>query len=703
MEKIKTYLTVEDFIENRPTMTTFSNEEIQECIYTTADMLDGLCNGLISRVLNYNLNEDTSQVSTTNLLYRNLYELEAIKIAFIIQTQYTLNLSNDFTIGSSSLSSGGISGSFQRPNSRETFAPQVREQLARARVFTLQEFSTFGTARATLSNKNNKNPYLTKEVADKSYVAQYQPDSSIGSIAMINNNNIVEFANPSSVNFNTIQAQTIWDSTKQSYVPIEQISNNAWIGGTEKNVYTPTETDNKIQEIFDKYYNSILKIIQYNIGQILIFGSDYDYQQFKESYEITDDYFSNVTGSNPSWIYKEVRTPIYKNGVLNPEILIDKADKEYVQQQLENYVTLTTDQQITGIKTFYGLNRLKVSSTSKNGFAVWLEGRHSNNVYVPQNIGWTDNGTLQTKMYNDTNGDFVIDKITAGDLWMSNGVGNIILGTANTGDIQLRSGKDIYLKLDTPNANRVYTNFTTPTNDNDIVTKSYVDFKVDATINLSNYYNKQEIDNQFLAKTGSTNQTVEGTITFQQTPNAPNAVNDLDLMNKQSVNSAITTAINGINLTNYVTTNTNQNISGTKTFISVPNTNNYPTNATGLANKGYVDTAISNVMLNTMNRTNITFNASKYTTEQYTREEYVKLFVKGLKVSDFVVNGKNILDWTRPVTVKSNNRFYTTCNITYIVNANDNTGATDSFEFAFLSIYPWGGSPPQSLTFYSNN
>lgn len=688
---IKTFITIDDFREARPS-STLTDEEIQECIYTTGEMLDGLCSGLISKVITYNYpeNPDTNPVVSTNPDYRTEWELNQLKSAFYLQIQYVSTLGNDFTAGSGSLASGGLSASFQRPERKDIYAPGVREALANARVFKLQHF--YSDAFVKPQEAESESNCLDRETAENTFVSIYQPKATIGNIAMVSDNNTIQFADPNSVPFNTIQAQTIWDSQKQAYVPIEQISNNAWISGTEKNVYTPDETDNKIQEIFDKYYSNILKIIQYNVGQVIAFKSDYDYQQFKLVYDIDDSYFNDYFGADNVLIYKEVGKEIYKTGVLNPEILFDKADKEYVDQQLTKYVTLNTEQTITAPKKIIKNNALTLMSQSNSQAALVFQGRHTNNVLVNQRVLWKDNNTNLAEMKVDNDQSFIIDGL-ANDIWLqaSNGAN---LSTVNGESVVSSENGSVYLECG--NNQRLYTNFTKPTQANDLVVKEYVDNVVNATVNMSNYYTKPEANQTFLSKTGYVSQTVDGTVTFQNVPNAPNAVNDLDLMNKQSVNTAINTAIGNINLSNYVTTNTNQNIAGNKVFtgqvaVPTPNSNNQATP------KSYVDSQITNKTSNFVKKGGVTLNNSKYTIEQYQDNNTGnwRLFVKNLKIVDVQDN----LDWSRPMTVKSGSRWYTVNNVTYIAVTTDNTGASDYLELGIISIYPFASNNPTTLQF----
>lgn len=139
---LKNFVTLQDFREARPRMSIMSDIQVQEALNIAADLLDGICNGLISLVVQYSLSKEKKD--PCDELYRTDFELDQIKKAFIFQAHYNLMLGNDFTIGSNSASTGGMNYSFQRPEGRSELSPGVKEFLARARVYEISNVGEKG-------------------------------------------------------------------------------------------------------------------------------------------------------------------------------------------------------------------------------------------------------------------------------------------------------------------------------------------------------------------------------------------------------------------------------------------------------------------------------------------------------------------------------------------------------------------------------
>lgn len=381
-QKTATLLTVDMFKESRPNMVSFSNEEIQECINTSIDMLDALCGGLILQVCDYNIVDDRTTLDTTNDLYRNDFELKQITRAFIIQTQYTLNLGNDFSVGSSSMSSGGLNGSFQRPIDRDIYAPGVKEALRLARVYVYQ---SFGLDKKKNQELVNINDLVTREVADNRYLQKYQANGEVGSIAQLDNNKMVTFVSPSDVSFNITQAKTIYDSQDSTYKQIEEIPNLGWVAGAKKNIITPEEVEEKITQRLKNELN--LQYPLFYAGEILTFENDNAYQLFKQKSGTTDDDFTNLYVDGSTWIYKQVGSDITKNGfgkidltgnesfqTLEDVVGNIKTEAEDVNVRLtdlENQaVKITGNQMVNGEKKFADLNIKRV--TGKMPYITFL-------------------------------------------------------------------------------------------------------------------------------------------------------------------------------------------------------------------------------------------------------------------------------------------------------------------------------------------
>lgn len=228
MENIKKdILSVEVFTTNRPDMSIHTESAIQSAIYQTATLLDSETNGLIAKVWDYNAIDP--EFAKDNPLYRTEWELSQIVEAFIAQTQYSLNMGNDFTQGGGSYSIGGINSSFSRPIERETIAPSVHKLLQNARVYHLQDFSISTGAKIEYCNPLEEEP-ITRSIGDDRYVKQSQPDVPIGNVAVVDKNHLVNFANPTDLNFGFYSANRIKQWNSNEYVTIDKINSLAFFG-----------------------------------------------------------------------------------------------------------------------------------------------------------------------------------------------------------------------------------------------------------------------------------------------------------------------------------------------------------------------------------------------------------------------------------------------------------------------------------------
>ncbi len=186
----KEILTVNAFVEERPDLAIHTDLTIQSAINTSATILNSICNNLISEVWNYNnpaldsnMVDDAMMVpDPSNKLYRTQFELDNIKEAFIQQTQYTINLGNDYTTGAVSGSIGNVNFSSSRNENQDKIAPAVYTLLTKARVYKLNEFMDL--SNAPIDNRDdyfydnvapNTLETLTYATGDSRYVRQYQP------------------------------------------------------------------------------------------------------------------------------------------------------------------------------------------------------------------------------------------------------------------------------------------------------------------------------------------------------------------------------------------------------------------------------------------------------------------------------------------------------------------------------------------------
>ena len=146
-------LTIETFYSERPDLAIHTEQTIRSAINSAASLLNSTCNNLISEVWNYNhpqhniSNEDVDTgieaPDPNNPLYRTDFELNCIFEAFVSQTQYNINLGNEFVTGSMSGSIGNINYATARNEHQDPLAPGVLTLLAKATVYQLNAiFST---------------------------------------------------------------------------------------------------------------------------------------------------------------------------------------------------------------------------------------------------------------------------------------------------------------------------------------------------------------------------------------------------------------------------------------------------------------------------------------------------------------------------------------------------------------------------------
>ena len=97
----------------------------------------------------------------------------------------------------------------------------------------------------------------------------------------------------------------------------------------------------------------------------------------------------------------------------------------------------------------------------------------------------------------------------------------------------------------------------------------------------------------------NTTDTIYGTKTFTTTPKITKApTTDEEATNKKYVDNKISTLNNSVDtkLTKYVDTENNQEISGLKTFSTIPNISGTPTTSDNATNKNYVDTKVQSAI-----------------------------------------------------------------------------------------------------------
>lgn len=241
-ENIALLLTPNGFWDERPAMTTFMENEVQEGINTAFNLINAECGNLPYKVLEYNaphLANPETILDKNNEYYRNDYELEQFRQAIITQTQYTLNMGNDFSQGSSTLSTGGMSATVQRPEKRDIIAPGVLKFLQNARLYQLQVYSS-ATQKCAPSSCYELGRLLTLDTGDIRYVKTYQDNATPGQVAFIDSNKQVSFANPSELSFNVLRAKEVLDRDGE-YRQIKDVKNLAFFGQQGSDAMKRTE------------------------------------------------------------------------------------------------------------------------------------------------------------------------------------------------------------------------------------------------------------------------------------------------------------------------------------------------------------------------------------------------------------------------------------------------------------------------------
>lgn len=264
-DNINKLVSIEIFKEERPAMVVFQDEEIQEAILSSFNLINGECANLPLQVLNYNIGQlEPIPVPPSNAsdLYRTEFELDQFRQAVITQTQYTLNMGNDFSQGSSTMSTGGFSATVQRPEKRDVLAPGVLKFLQNARLYQMQVY----TNKTNLIDCNIEceSPYITKDQADAKFVEKYQDRVKPGAICVINDQNIVSFQDPNTVSFKSMDADRILDTDGQ-YKPIHDIDNLAFYGPDGDDATTHNEMIDYVSA--RKFYNPNFS---YSAGDVVV-------------------------------------------------------------------------------------------------------------------------------------------------------------------------------------------------------------------------------------------------------------------------------------------------------------------------------------------------------------------------------------------------------------------------------------------------
>ena len=635
MEKYKIgILSVAEFLENRPNLYAHDENEIQSAIYQSASLLNGETAGLVQKVWDYmtSPNPDTS-----NELYRNATELSFLKEAFIVQTQFTLNNANSFVQGSNSFNATGFNLSSTSPVERDVLAPNVRTLLQQANMYV---FQTLGSLKDEANKKclvSDERDILTLNKADQLYVKQIQEHAAQGNVAVIDPDKPTKqivFKEIGSLLTNTrLDATRVLDSDRN----FRELASTRVVSDINTRVQNVADVSNAN----DVALGEQIRLINLKLQNGIIFKNKGEYIA-GTTYQMLDV----VRYNNKIYFCKvQSTTSLPTNrtdwGLLTPETidLSPYATTEWVNQQLGNYdtrtvadgkyVNLTGNQTITGNKEFTGDLSYKFSGDVgsfkiKKDNAVFAEigkvSRQSGGVFVS-----SDTTEVNLRSYNG--GNVVVD-----------GRNNLWLSKAPT-DNNHGTNKQYVDRQDTALSNRItnlennynqvrewsatetyqlgartYHNdkFWISTQNNNIghepvENSDYWKFlSLNVETDFTRYYTKTEADAKFIDTTEINAYLTKADAQQQYLPvNALNGyateewVNNHHFATQNELNNYVLTSTLTDNYwnktqlpTKYVTLDTDQTITGTKTFNTLK-VNATPTENNSVASKAYVDAKVA--------------------------------------------------------------------------------------------------------------
>lgn len=469
MERYKTeILTVESFLEERPDMEVHTDKTIQSAIYQVAGMLNAKTGGLIQKVWDYSVVDRTNngsdngftQPDPNGVYYRSPEQLAFIKQAFIEQTQYNINLGNDYTQGGGSYSMGNVNASFSRPENRDIFAPMVEYLLQQARVLDLQDFLVEN--KTTTTTNGIETPALdydckclTENYANLTYLKKYQPDANVGRVATVNNANIITFEPVQKVfdDAGGLKAKEIWDPVEQIYKQINQFSVK-YFGGLTK------------QEIYNAIYASGVvwnPLIPYQLDWVVLFQLNDGTGQYKYAKSLIANNLNNDPNNSPNaWEVLPI-SPV------EMEVIFNYIDNKINSLPQINYISEANGE----VLQFNSQSDFETYKTTMGVDDSYFENVNDNVAYVNQVNVFT-----QTQFFDS-------------DISMSGG--NISV-----------SGGSIYLH------NGTITNIPNPTEDGDAVNLAYFTYYIENlknqidSLNSGISFNQTNIDNLVGTKTNTT-------------------------------------------------------------------------------------------------------------------------------------------------------------------------------------------------------
>lgn len=333
-------LTVQEFLKRRPDMEVHMENAIQSAINSSFILLDGECAGLISQVQAY---KESGENDTNNEYYRNDFEISQLIEALTSQTQYSLNLGNDYSIGGGSYSIGNINSSYNRPEGRDIVAPGVYKLLSNARVYNLN---------VGIGVKQNQDHYLEGiDPADKhisiskaqaDFVSKYQPNAAIGNVAYVNESKMVSFSRPQDLQIGTYNTNRIagGEGHRNNYYEIDSVPNIAFFGNNDRGTYSAIERGEVKQILNDNYLTKeqTLRVI-YASG--IVWNSRLNYERGW----ITQEVVNNVL-----YWYEALEDNTNKRPSQNPSVWrqleAQSIDLNAIVEQMKPYIDTEINQEV---------------------------------------------------------------------------------------------------------------------------------------------------------------------------------------------------------------------------------------------------------------------------------------------------------------------------------------------------------------------
>ena len=379
MERYKVeILTVQSFLEERPDMEVHTDKTIQSAIYQVAGLLNAKTGGLIQKVWDYSVVDRTNtgddsgftQPDPNGVYYRTPEQLAFIKQAFVEQTQYNINLGNDYTQGGGSYSMGNVNASFSRPENRDIFAPMVEYLLQQARVLDLQDF-LIETNTNTIPTNTSGSPIvdydckcLSENYANLTYLKKYQPDADVGRIATINNAHIITFEPIQNVfdNGGGLKAKEVWDPVAQVYKQINQFDISYWNGLTKQQIYNAIYESGIVWNEHIPYQQDWVVMFQVNDGSGM----------YKYAKSLIDNNLGNNPNTSPNeWEILPV-SPVDMNVLYN-----------YIDNKINNLPQINYISEANGeVLTFNSQSDYEAYKTTMGVDDSYFENLNDNVAYV---------------------------------------------------------------------------------------------------------------------------------------------------------------------------------------------------------------------------------------------------------------------------------------------------------------------------------